>query len=124
MAERLGRCGYPRLKIAKAATGVDGGEEGMRERLKTLFLRQAENVRGFVKKYPSHNLVEVAIDSPDAGDILGREFFGVPDSEKEDELCWNQHNVNTDEKAKRREVIKTLLQENNVKEAQDVRSGS
>lgn len=66
----------------------EGGEgpEGDAELVK--FVQQHEdNVRVFVKAHPSHKLVEVTIEDPNAGAVL-ENAFGIP---KE---CWGNENVN------------------------------
>ena len=49
--------------------------------------RQAQRVRDFVYSHPSLSLVEVPIDSPDAGSIM-EQAFGIPTT------CWRNRNAN------------------------------
>jgi len=51
------------------------------------YKEQARRVRDFAQKHPSLSFVELAIDSPNAGDVL-EEAFGISKS------CWGNHNVN------------------------------
>jgi hypothetical protein len=48
---------------------------------------QAQRVRDFVATHPSHTLVEVQIDSPDAGHVM-ENAFGIPSA------CWGNRNMN------------------------------
>jgi hypothetical protein len=50
--------------------------------------RQAQRIRDFVRDHPSHILVEVPIDRPEAGQIL-EDAFGISHNE-----CWSNRNVN------------------------------
>ncbi|CAB9509336.1 expressed unknown protein [Seminavis robusta] len=50
---------------------------------------QAQRVREFARSNPSHHLVEVKIDSPDAGKIMA-DAFGISTQ------CWSRKNVNKD----------------------------
>ena len=50
---------------------------------------QAQRIRDFVKEHPSHTLVEVQIDSPEAGQVM-EDAFGIP------RKCWGNKNVNKD----------------------------
>lgn len=49
--------------------------------------RQAQRIRDFADAHPSLSLVEVPIDSPNAGSIM-EEAFGIP------KTCWRNRNVN------------------------------
>ena len=49
--------------------------------------RQAQRVRDFVEDHPSHTLVEVTIDQPNAGQVM-EDAFGISSS------CWGARNVN------------------------------
>ena len=55
--------------------------------------QQAQRIRNFVKEHPSHHLVEVAIDQPNAGQIM-EDAFGISD-----EACWRKRNVNNNGEA-------------------------
>eukprot|EP00934_Nitzschia_sp_Nitz4_P000282 Nitzschia sp. Nitz4//scaffold100_size80364//11878//12798//NITZ4_005335-RA/size80364-processed-gene-0.43-mRNA-1//-1//CDS//3329532067//282//frame0 len=48
---------------------------------------QAQRIRDFVQSHPSLHLVELPIDSPDAGKLL-EDAFGITQD------CWGQRNVN------------------------------
>ena len=51
---------------------------------------QAQKVRDFAEKHPSLTLIEVKIDSPDAGTIM-EDAFGIPA-----DVCWKKRNANND----------------------------
>lgn len=74
----LGNCGITGLvngkKKGKSKTLTD-------EDLKSFYLGHAKRIREFVASHPTHQLVEVAVDKPDAADVL-RTAFGI--SKK----CW------------------------------------
>jgi hypothetical protein len=53
--------------------------------LTDFFCNQVERVRDFVAKHPSHALIEVDIEDPNAGEFLS-EAFDIPAS------CWKQMN--------------------------------
>jgi len=53
---------------------------------------QAQKVRDFVKDHPSHALVEVKIDKPDAGQMM-EDAFGIS------KTCWGKKNDNDDGKS-------------------------
>jgi hypothetical protein len=71
---------FPFLPILPTGKGKD--DEDMIQ----FYLHQAMRIRNFVKRHPSHTLVEVEIDSPDAGQIM-EAAFGIS-SEK----CWKRRN--------------------------------
>ena len=52
------------------------------------YLEQAQRIRKFVEANPSHTLVEVPIDKPEAGKIM-EDAFGISS-----EACWRKRNVN------------------------------
>jgi len=54
-----------------------------------MFLSQIQRVRDFVKKYPSHRLVELDIDANDAGEKMIKTFGG-------DSNCWMKKNTRKD----------------------------
>jgi hypothetical protein len=54
---------------------------------------QAQLIRDFAEEHPSHNLVEVQIDSPEAGDVM-EDAFGISA-----DACWKKRNGNHDGKA-------------------------
>eukprot|EP00980_Cylindrotheca_fusiformis_P013005 scaffold3248_cov112-Cylindrotheca_fusiformis.AAC.6 len=54
---------------------------------------QAQRVRDYAKEYGSHHLVEVQIDSPDAGQVM-EDAFGISA-----DACWKKRNGNHDGKA-------------------------
>ena len=56
--------------------------------LELFYLAQAQRVRDFVADHPTHELVEVSIESPNAGQIM-QDSFGIT---KE---CWGVRNSNT-----------------------------
>uniref|UniRef100_A0A7S1BY57 Sulfotransferase domain-containing protein n=1 Tax=Corethron hystrix TaxID=216773 RepID=A0A7S1BY57_9STRA len=60
-----------------------------REMLQNLYESQVQRVRNFVKKYPSHRLVEVQIDDNGAGKQMVENFGGKLE-------CWNQTNTHAD----------------------------
>jgi len=57
--------------------------------LETFYLAQAQRVRDFVADHPTHELVEVPIESPSAGQIM-QDSFGIT---KE---CWGVRNSNAE----------------------------
>eukprot|EP00559_Dactyliosolen_fragilissimus_P006956 CAMPEP_0184855424 /NCGR_PEP_ID=MMETSP0580-20130426/681_1 /TAXON_ID=1118495 /ORGANISM="Dactyliosolen fragilissimus" /LENGTH=250 /DNA_ID=CAMNT_0027349935 /DNA_START=270 /DNA_END=1019 /DNA_ORIENTATION=+ len=67
--------------------GPDGKERSMDEKLETFYFDQIKLVREVVKKHAGIRLVEVTIDSPNAGEVL-EENFGIP------KQCWGQSNKN------------------------------
>jgi hypothetical protein len=54
---------------------------------------QAQKIRDFAAEHPSHNLVEVQIDSPEAGEVM-EDAFGISA-----DACWKKRNGNHDGKA-------------------------
>lgn len=64
------------------------GKGGDDEEMIAFYHRQAERIRQFVAENPSHTLVEVAIDKPEAGKIM-EDAFGISA-----EACWGKRNVN------------------------------
>jgi hypothetical protein len=62
------------------------GPEGDAELLAFVEGHEA-NVRAFVAAHPSHTLVEVTIEDPDAGRAL-EAAFGIPAE------CWRRENAN------------------------------
>lgn len=52
------------------------------------YKRQAERVREFAQTHPSLSLVELPMDSPEAGSIL-EQAFGISST------CWKNRNINT-----------------------------
>ena len=78
MDTRLSKCNI---------TGLPAGK-GLKEReLKRFFSNQALRVAKFVDRFPSHQLVNVKIDSPDAGEVM-ETAFGIS------RTCWGHHNNN------------------------------
>eukprot|EP00521_Asterionellopsis_glacialis_P012530 CAMPEP_0195295912 /NCGR_PEP_ID=MMETSP0707-20130614/18322_1 /TAXON_ID=33640 /ORGANISM="Asterionellopsis glacialis, Strain CCMP134" /LENGTH=250 /DNA_ID=CAMNT_0040357251 /DNA_START=78 /DNA_END=830 /DNA_ORIENTATION=- len=57
------------------------------EEMVDFFNLQAQKVRDFVKDHPSHTLVEVQIDKPEAGQLM-EDAFGIS------KTCWGKKNVN------------------------------
>ena len=53
------------------------------------YLAQAQKVRDFVKEHPSHNLFEVHIEDPEAGQKM-ENWFGIT------QQCWGVRNTNHD----------------------------
>lgn len=80
MADRLTKCNI---------TGFPTGVGKTDEELIRFFTSQRQRVRNFVAKHPSHQLVEIEIDSPDAGKVM-EEAFGI------DRKCWGRANVGKD----------------------------
>ena len=70
-------------------TGLPAGQGRHKKELKFFYASQVSRVRRFVAKYPSHRLVEVVIDSPDAGQVL-ESAFGIS------KRCWGHHNRKLD----------------------------
>eukprot|EP00548_Thalassiothrix_antarctica_P015810 CAMPEP_0194176928 /NCGR_PEP_ID=MMETSP0154-20130528/10794_1 /TAXON_ID=1049557 /ORGANISM="Thalassiothrix antarctica, Strain L6-D1" /LENGTH=92 /DNA_ID=CAMNT_0038891319 /DNA_START=46 /DNA_END=324 /DNA_ORIENTATION=+ len=66
-------------------TGLPKGVGNKDEELKSFFLDQIKRIHSFVRKFPSHRLVTVAIDSPNAGGTL-QDAFGI------DKRCWGHYN--------------------------------
>eukprot|EP00526_Cylindrotheca_closterium_P015369 CAMPEP_0113634692 /NCGR_PEP_ID=MMETSP0017_2-20120614/18071_1 /TAXON_ID=2856 /ORGANISM="Cylindrotheca closterium" /LENGTH=245 /DNA_ID=CAMNT_0000545415 /DNA_START=378 /DNA_END=1115 /DNA_ORIENTATION=+ /assembly_acc=CAM_ASM_000147 len=64
--------------------GKGGDDQDMIE----FYLKQAQRIRKFVEENPSHTLVEVPIDKPEAGKIM-EDAFGISA-----EGCWRKRNVN------------------------------
>lgn len=77
MGDRLTRCNI---------TGFPPGVGSTDEQLKDLYVQQIHRVQTFVLKYPSHKLVQVAIDEPSAGEIM-EASFGFNRS------CWGHANA-------------------------------
>jgi hypothetical protein len=80
MANRLVKCNI---------TGLPAGSGTTDSELRMLYFSHLGRVRRFVKRFPSHRLIEVPIDVPEAGPIM-EAAFGI-DSER----CWGHHNSNT-----------------------------
>jgi hypothetical protein len=57
------------------------------EEMMEFYELQAQRIREFVKEHPSHTLVEVQIDSPEAGQVM-EDAFGIS------KTCWGNKNVN------------------------------
>lgn len=76
MQERLVQCNI---------TGFGVGVGGTTEELKKFYESQVKRVRNFCKRYPTHRLVEVDIDSPTAGQVM-QDAFGI------DKTCWAHTN--------------------------------
>ncbi len=72
---------YPGGPDFPSKTGTDDAD------MIRFYILQAQKVRDFVAEHPSHTLVEVKIDSPDAGQIM-EDAFGIS------EACWGNKNVN------------------------------
>jgi len=66
---------------------VDIHKVNRNKALEEIFDNHTALIRDFVRKNPSHSLVEVDISNPSAGDTLSR-AFGVPS------FCWALHNKN------------------------------
>jgi len=64
------------------------GKGGDDQDMISFYLEQAQRIRRFVNKHPSHTLVEVPIDKPEAGKIM-EDAFGISA-----EACWRKRNVN------------------------------
>ena len=64
------------------------GKGGDDEDMIAFYLKQAQNIRDFVKEHPSHALVEVPIDKSEAGKIM-EDAFGISA-----EACWRNLNKN------------------------------
>mmetsp|Transcript_29261 Transcript_29261/g.41422 ORF Transcript_29261/g.41422 Transcript_29261/m.41422 type:complete len:282 (+) Transcript_29261:115-960(+) len=78
MDARLSRCNI---------TGLPSGK-GLKEReLKRFFSNQQLRIKRFVDRHTSHRLVQVQIDSANAGELM-EEAFGI------DKQCWGHHNKN------------------------------
>jgi len=60
------------------------------EQYRDYYNAQTDRIRDFIKKYPSHTLVEVQIDSNDAGVIMENNF-GI------DKSCWKHANKKQNE---------------------------
>jgi len=78
LASRINRCNI---------TGLPPGVGGKDHELAMFYEDQVKRVRDLVKRYPSHRLVEVFVDSPDAGEVMER-AFGI------DRNCWGHRNAN------------------------------
>lgn len=78
MGRRLAICNITGLP---PGVGTEYGD------LKAFYLAQIDRIHRFVDQYPSHPLVEIPIDSPEAGYIL-QGAFGI------DSRCWGHHNSN------------------------------
>ena len=66
-----------------------GYGDDRREFLARIYDEHTETIRAFVKKYPSHRLVEVNITDPLAGTIMADAF-------DLDASCWGHHNKKED----------------------------
>jgi len=64
-----------------------------RNELADVYRKHTEKVRDFVRDHPSHRLVEVNVDDPDAGQVLAGEFSG----ENFRASCWSFDAVALDE---------------------------
>lgn len=69
--------------------GVGGDDNDMVR----FYNAQAQRVRDFAAEHPSHHLVEVQIDSEEAGDVM-EDAFGISA-----DACWKKRNGNHDGKA-------------------------
>ena len=80
MVDRLTKCNI---------TGFPTGVGKTDEELMGFYNSQRQRVRDFVALHPSHRLVEVQIDSPDAGMVM-QKAFGI------DQKCWGRTNVGSE----------------------------
>lgn len=76
-----------KLLIDTELPNLPAGKGALDEDLKNFYLLHAESVRNFVIENPTHTLVEVDIESPDAGNIM-ENAFGISST------CWGQTNAN------------------------------
>lgn len=76
MRQRLVKC-----NLTDLPTGVGSRDEDMF----SFFHKHIERIRNFCKKYPSHALVEIDVESNTTGAILER-AFGIPST------CWGKNN--------------------------------
>ena len=81
LRERLRDCDVGGLPAGAGAEGPEGDAE-----LLAFVERHEANVRAFVSAHPSHELVEVTIEDPDAGRAL-EAAFGIPAE------CWGRENA-------------------------------
>ena len=82
LRERLRDCDVGGLPAGAGAVGPEGDAE-----LLAFVEGHEANVRAFVAAHPSHTLVEVTIEDPDAGRAL-EAAFGIPAE------CWRRENAN------------------------------
>lgn len=82
LRERLRDCDVGGLPAGAGAAGPEGDAE-----LLAFVERHEANVRAFVAAHPSHALVEVTIEDPEAGKAL-EAAFGIPAE------CWGRENAN------------------------------
>jgi hypothetical protein len=68
-------------------TGLPEGVGLSDSELMDFYESHTKRIREFVEQHPSHRLVEVVIDSPDAGQVL-QDAFGISES------CWGHENGN------------------------------
>jgi hypothetical protein len=68
-------------------SGLPQGRGESDEELRKFFWDHVQRIRKFVDKFPSHRLVHVKIDSPEAAKTL-QDAFGI------DAKCWEHHNRN------------------------------
>jgi len=67
-------------------TGLPAGSGKTSDELRKFFKGHMKRVRKFVRRHPSHTLIEVDIDDENVGNIL-EDAFGI------DAKCWSQSNV-------------------------------
>ena len=72
---------------SKGDMALPQNDSEMRDFLRNIYLDHNEMIREFVKRYPSHALVEIDISDPMAGEVLA-ESFGLDGS------CWTHENKN------------------------------
>ena len=82
LRERFGDCQITGLPAGKGAPGATGDEQ-----LKAFVAKHVLKVRRFVRRNPSHRLIEVVIDNPSAGRFMESKF-NIPAT------CWGHANNN------------------------------
>ena len=83
LRERLEKCDISGLPAGKGGRGAAGDVQ-----LRAFVANHASNVRQFVKKHPSHQLIEVTIDDPLAGSVMESNFNIAA-------TCWGHANHNS-----------------------------
>eukprot|EP00978_Attheya_sp_CCMP212_P016136 scaffold42005_cov40-Attheya_sp.AAC.1 len=88
MDKRLRWCnlpGFPSAVAGEESTGLPEGVGDSDADLLTFFKDHNNRIRNFVSTHPSHALIEIDVDAPEAGDVLSAAFGG-------NAHCWANAN--------------------------------
>eukprot|EP00559_Dactyliosolen_fragilissimus_P005593 CAMPEP_0184870406 /NCGR_PEP_ID=MMETSP0580-20130426/37311_1 /TAXON_ID=1118495 /ORGANISM="Dactyliosolen fragilissimus" /LENGTH=169 /DNA_ID=CAMNT_0027372449 /DNA_START=329 /DNA_END=838 /DNA_ORIENTATION=+ len=97
LAKRLDKCGLLEPQLDSKGLNIP-----MDEKLETFYWDHIQRVRDFFQNHTHSRLVELTIDSPNAGKVMENNF-GIP------ERCWGVANKNNRVKNKKLRMRKFLL---------------